>query len=215
MRKKKSVESLFNQTQLQTESAAVDPRRVEQGNVSLTADISAIVEEDCVSDTVHIDQSHIAPPFSTMVTDNSRNWRFRADLSEQLILLLELYNPKDVYNYLRPLSLSLCADKASSVRWIAYRLVSEMIRKCYAASTPALAVDLISELVDKFCHSVKWSGRQAFVFVCQAVIEDDYIPIEQFAEHLMPHLLQLASDPVPNVRVLLARTLRQTLMENG
>lgn len=383
-----SVESLFNPTRLHTESAAVDPIRVEQDNVPLTADISAIVEEDCVSDTVHIDQSHIAPPFSTMVTDdrvftyfetnlegrlqfiqdsscrrqssfeddkkskiqdvvpqalldqylsmtdpsraqtvdteiakhcayslpgvaftlgrqnwhclkntyetlasdmqwkvrrtlafsihelavilgdeltaadlvpifngflkdldevrigvlkhlydflkllqtekrreylsqlqefmvtdNSRNWRFRADLSEQLILLLELYNPKDVYDYLRPLSLSLCADKVSSVRWIAYRLVSEMIRKFYAASTPALAVDLINELVDKFCHSVKWSGRQAFVFVCQAVIEDDYIPIEQFAEHLMPHLLQLASDPVANVRVLLAKTLRQTLME--
>ncbi|XP_078397132.1 serine/threonine-protein phosphatase 4 regulatory subunit 1-like isoform X1 [Cetorhinus maximus] len=148
-----------------------------------------------------------------MVTDNSRNWRFRAELSEQLILLLELYNPKDVYDYLRPISLSLCADKVSSVRWIAYRLVGEMIRKFYATSTPALAVDLIHELVDKFCHCVKWSGRQAFVFVCQAVIEDDYIPIEQFTEHLMPHLLQLASDPVPNVRVLLAKTLRQTLLE--
>ncbi|XP_038664606.1 serine/threonine-protein phosphatase 4 regulatory subunit 1 isoform X2 [Scyliorhinus canicula] len=148
-----------------------------------------------------------------MVTDNSRNWRFRAELSEQLILLLELYNPKDVYDYLRPISLSLCADKVSSVRWISYRLVGEMIRKFYAASTPALAVDLIAELVDRFCHCVKWSGRQAFVFVCQAVLEDDYIPIEQFTEHLMPHLLQLASDPVPNVRVLLAKTLRQTLLE--
>ncbi|XP_051879273.1 serine/threonine-protein phosphatase 4 regulatory subunit 1 isoform X1 [Pristis pectinata] len=384
----KSVGPLSNQTQLQTESAAGDTTNVDQDNVPLTAEISAIVEEDCVSDTVHINQSQNASPFSTvvsddrvftyfetnlegrlqfiqdsscrrqssfdedkkskiqdvvpqalldqylsmtdpsraqtvdteiakhcayslpgvaftlgrqnwhclkntyetlasdmqwkvrrtlafsihelavilgdqltaadlvpifngflkdldevrigvlkhlydflkllqtekrreylsqlqefMVTDNSRNWRFRAELSEQLILLLELYNPKDVYDYLRPLSLSLCADKVSSVRWIAYRLVSEMIRKFYAASTPALAVDLINELVDKFCHSVKWSGRQAFVFVCQAVIEDDYIPIEQFAEHLMPHLLQLASDPVPNVRVLLAKTLRQTLME--
>ncbi|XP_072425951.1 serine/threonine-protein phosphatase 4 regulatory subunit 1 isoform X1 [Chiloscyllium punctatum] len=148
-----------------------------------------------------------------MVTDNSRNWRFRAELSEQLILLLELYNPKDVYDYLRPISFSLCADKVSSVRWIAYRLVGEMIRKFYASATPALAVDLIHELVDKFCHSVKWSGRQAFVFVCQAVLEDDYIPVEQFTEHLMPHLLQLASDPVPNVRVLLAKTLRQTLLE--
>ncbi|XP_067834441.1 serine/threonine-protein phosphatase 4 regulatory subunit 1 isoform X2 [Heptranchias perlo] len=148
-----------------------------------------------------------------MVTDNSRNWRFRAELSEQLILLLELYNPKDVYDYLRPISLSLCADKVSSVRWIAYRLVGEMIRKFYAASTPALAVDFINELVEKFCHCAKWSGRQAFVFICQAVIEDDYIPIEQFAEHLMPHLLRLASDPVPNVRVLLAKTLRQNLLE--
>ena len=33
--------------------------------------------------------------------------------------------------------------------------------------------------------------------------------------HLMPHLLTLANDRVPNVRVLLAKTLRQTLLEKG
>uniref|UniRef100_A0A4W3IRM8 Serine/threonine-protein phosphatase 4 regulatory subunit 1 n=1 Tax=Callorhinchus milii TaxID=7868 RepID=A0A4W3IRM8_CALMI len=148
-----------------------------------------------------------------MVTDNSRNWRFRAELAEQMILLLELYSPKDVYDSLRPIALSLCSDKVSSVRWIAYKLVGEMIRKCYVTSTPGLAVDFMNELVDKFCHCAKWSGRQSFVFVCQAVIEDDCIPIDQFTEHLMPHLLQLVSDPVPNVRVLLAKTLRQTLLE--
>uniref|UniRef100_A0A4W3IRN3 Serine/threonine-protein phosphatase 4 regulatory subunit 1 n=1 Tax=Callorhinchus milii TaxID=7868 RepID=A0A4W3IRN3_CALMI len=148
-----------------------------------------------------------------MVTDNSRNWRFRAELAEYMILLLELYSPKDVYDSLRPIALSLCSDKVSSVRWIAYKLVGEMIRKCYVTSTPGLAVDFMNELVDKFCHCAKWSGRQSFVFVCQAVIEDDCIPIDQFTEHLMPHLLQLVSDPVPNVRVLLAKTLRQTLLE--
>lgn len=39
--------------------------------------------------------------------------------------------------------------------------------------------------------------------------------MEQFAVHLMPHLLTLANDRVPNVRVLLAKTLRQTLLEKG
>lgn len=41
----------------------------------------------------------------------------------QLILLLELYSPRDVYDYLRPIALNLCADKVSSVRWISYKLV--------------------------------------------------------------------------------------------
>lgn len=49
----------------------------------------------------------------------------------------------------------------------------------------------------------------------QTVIEDDCLPMEQFAVHLMPHLLTLANDRVPNVRVLLAKTLRQTLLEKG
>ncbi|XP_012930723.2 serine/threonine-protein phosphatase 4 regulatory subunit 1 [Heterocephalus glaber] len=148
-----------------------------------------------------------------LVTDNSRNWRFRAELAEQLILLLELYGPRDIYDYLRPIALSLCADKVSSVRWISYKLVSEMVKKLHTASSPTFGADLIRELVENFGRCPRWSGRQAFVFVCQTVIEDDCLPMDQFAAHLMPHLLTLANDRVPNVRVLLAKTLRQTLLE--
>uniref|UniRef100_A0A8B9YVI6 Serine/threonine-protein phosphatase 4 regulatory subunit 1 n=1 Tax=Bos mutus grunniens TaxID=30521 RepID=A0A8B9YVI6_BOSMU len=139
-----------------------------------------------------------------LVTDNSRNWRFRAELAEQLILLLELYSPRDVYDYLRPIALNLCADKVSSVRWISYKLVG---------APPTFGADLIQELVESFGRCPRWSGRQAFVFVCQTVIEDDCLPMDQFAVQLMPHLLTLANDRVPNVRVLLAKTLRQTLLE--
>ncbi|XP_037748789.1 serine/threonine-protein phosphatase 4 regulatory subunit 1 isoform X3 [Chelonia mydas] len=148
-----------------------------------------------------------------LVTDNSRNWRFRYELAEQLILLLDLYSARDVYDYLRPIALSLCADKVSSVRWISYKLVSEMVKKLHMASTSTFVVDLMNELVEKFCRCPKWSGRQTFVFICQTVIEDDCLPMDQFAVQLLPHLLHLASDRVPNVRVLLAKTLRQTLLE--
>ncbi|XP_052398227.1 serine/threonine-protein phosphatase 4 regulatory subunit 1-like isoform X2 [Carassius gibelio] len=146
-----------------------------------------------------------------LVTDNSRNWRFRSELAEQLVLLLELYSAQDVHDYLRPLALCLCSDRVSSVRWTSYRLVSEIIRKLSSCSS--LLVSFLGELVEKFCHSQKWSGRQAFAFVCQLSIEEECLSLEQFSEHLLPPLLQLASDPVPNVRVLLAKTLRQTLLE--
>uniref|UniRef100_A0A8C5TIZ1 Serine/threonine-protein phosphatase 4 regulatory subunit 1 n=1 Tax=Malurus cyaneus samueli TaxID=2593467 RepID=A0A8C5TIZ1_9PASS len=148
-----------------------------------------------------------------LVTDNSRNWRFRAELAEQLILLLDLYSARDIYDYLRPIAFSLCADKVSSVRWISYKLVSEMVKKLYLAPTPTFVIDLMNELVEKFCRCHKWSGRQTFVFICQTIIEDDCLPMDQFAVHLLPHLLHLASDKVPNVRVLLAKTLKQTLLE--
>ncbi|XP_074064858.1 serine/threonine-protein phosphatase 4 regulatory subunit 1 isoform X3 [Macrotis lagotis] len=148
-----------------------------------------------------------------LVTDNSRNWRFRAELAEQLVLLLDLYSPRDVYDYLRPIALNLCADKVSSVRWISYKLISEMVKKLHMATPSTFGVDLINELVENFGRCPKWSGRQTFVFVCQTVIEDDCLPMDQFAVHLMPHLLNLANDSVPNVRVLLAKTLRQTLLE--
>ncbi|XP_062335731.1 serine/threonine-protein phosphatase 4 regulatory subunit 1 isoform X2 [Osmerus eperlanus] len=146
-----------------------------------------------------------------LVTDNSRNWRFRSELAEQLVRLLELYSGQDVYDYMRPLAFSLCTDRVSSVRWTSYKLVSEMIRKL--GTCQSLLADLLSELVHKFCHSPKWSGRQAFALICQLSVEEECVSLEQFSEHLLAPLLQLCSDPVPNVRVLLAKTLRQSLLE--
>ncbi|XP_037356706.1 serine/threonine-protein phosphatase 4 regulatory subunit 1-like isoform X2 [Talpa occidentalis] len=58
-----------------------------------------------------------------VVTDNSRNWRFRYELAEQLILLLELYDPGDVHEHLVQIALTLCADRVSRVRGVAARLV--------------------------------------------------------------------------------------------
>lgn len=48
-----------------------------------------------------------------------------------------------------------------------------------------------------------------------AVVSEESVPVDQFVDHLLPSLLSLASDPVPNVRVLLAKALRQTLLEKA
>ncbi|XP_061487149.1 serine/threonine-protein phosphatase 4 regulatory subunit 1-like isoform X2 [Rhineura floridana] len=148
-----------------------------------------------------------------VVTDNSRNWRFRYELAEQLILILELYNPNDVYDYLRHIALTLCSDKVSEVRWISFKLVVAILHKFYANSANSLGLNFINELIVRFRHCSKWVGRQAFAFICQAVVEEECMPVDHFVEHLLPSLLSLASDPVPNVRVLLAKALKQTLLE--
>uniref|UniRef100_A0A8C3JNP4 Putative WW-binding domain-containing protein n=1 Tax=Calidris pygmaea TaxID=425635 RepID=A0A8C3JNP4_9CHAR len=151
-----------------------------------------------------------------VVTDNSRNWRFRYELAEQLILILELYNPNDVYDYLRHIALTLCSDKVSEVRWISFKLVGDSVHLLfYANNANALGLNFINELVVRFRHCSKWVGRQAFAFICQAAVEEECMPVDQFVEHLLPSLLSLASDPVPNVRVLLAKALRQTLLEKA
>ncbi|XP_064162708.1 serine/threonine-protein phosphatase 4 regulatory subunit 1 [Anguilla rostrata] len=148
-----------------------------------------------------------------MVTDNSRNWRFRYELAEQLILIIELYSHYDVYDYLRQIALTLCSDKVSEVRWISYRLVVEILRKMYSSGAQDLGLNFINELIVRFCHCPKWVGRQAFAFICQAIAEEDCMPMEQFAQHLLPSLLSLSSDPVANVRVLVAKALRQSVVE--
>lgn len=47
------------------------------------------------------------------------------------------------------------------------------------------------------------------------MVNEESVPVDQFVEHLLPSLLSLVSDPVPNVRVLLAKALWQTLLEKG
>jgi hypothetical protein len=148
-----------------------------------------------------------------LVTDNNINWRTRNDLSEQLILLLELYSPRDVYDYLRPIAMNLCRDKVSSVRWVSYKLVSKMLKKLHMETPETFGVSLINELVEDFCKCTKWSGRQSFVYICDIIIENDCLPMDSFAIHLMPQLLTLVNDSVPNVRMALAKTLTQTLLE--
>uniref|UniRef100_A0A671TZD0 Uncharacterized protein n=1 Tax=Sparus aurata TaxID=8175 RepID=A0A671TZD0_SPAAU len=150
-----------------------------------------------------------------MVTDNSRNWRFRYELAEQLILIIELYSHYDVYDYLRQIALTLCSDKVSEVRWISYKLVVEILQKLYACGADDLGLNFINELTVRFCHCPKWVGRQAFAFICQAIVEEDCMPMDQFSQHLLPSLLSLSSDPVANVRVLVAKALRQSVMEKG
>ncbi|XP_072540038.1 serine/threonine-protein phosphatase 4 regulatory subunit 1 isoform X2 [Salminus brasiliensis] len=148
-----------------------------------------------------------------MVTDNSRNWRFRYELAEQLILIIELYSHSDVYDYLRQIALNLCSDKVSEVRWISYKLVVEILLKLYSCGAHDLSLNFINELVVRFCHCPKWVGRQAFAFICQAIVEGECMPMDQFAQHLLPCLLSLSSDPVPNVRVRVAKALRQSVLE--
>uniref|UniRef100_A0A8C1DRQ7 WW-binding domain-containing protein n=1 Tax=Cyprinus carpio carpio TaxID=630221 RepID=A0A8C1DRQ7_CYPCA len=146
-----------------------------------------------------------------MVTENSKNWRFRYELAEQLILIIELYSHNDVYDYLRQIALNLCSDKVSEVRWISYKLVSHVPFSLLSK----IATTLHNELIMRFCHCTKWVGRQAFAFICQAIVEEDCMPMDQFAQHLLPSLLSLSSDPVPNVRVLVAKALQQSVLEKS
>ncbi|MEQ2197090.1 Serine/threonine-protein phosphatase 4 regulatory subunit 1 [Xenoophorus captivus] len=159
-----------------------------------------------------------------MVTDNSRNWRFRYELAEQLILITELYSHYDVYDYLRQIALTLCSDKVSEVRWISYKLVVEILQKLYACGADDLGQNFINELTVRFCHCPKLlccgsaSESRRFnvtLFLLKAIVEEDCMPMDQFSQHLLPSLLSLSSDPVANVRVLVAKALRQSVMEKG
>lgn len=49
----------------------------------------------------------------------------------------------------------------------------------------------------------------------QAVVREESVAVDQFANHLLPSLLSLVYNPVANVKVLQAKALWQTVLEKG
>ena len=57
--------------------------------------------------------------------------------------------------------------------------------------------------------------RQSYVNICNQLIVDRSIALEEFAKYLLMPLLALKSDRVPNVRLVLARVVNFRLKHHG
>eukprot|EP00051_Salpingoeca_urceolata_P029258 m.489395 g.489395 ORF g.489395 m.489395 type:complete len:778 (+) comp26701_c0_seq1:82-2415(+) len=141
-------------------------------------------------------------------TDESRNWRFRRLLSRELCDLAVLYPHEDVNQYLCPLALGFAADEIVCVQVAAQKTLAFLLTALHDASRPA-AIKFVQSVIEKFCDSPKSMFRQGFVRFCFhfAMIGN----ADFFCEFLLPHVLVLATDSVPNVRLLVARLLSQTV----
>ncbi|XP_022104336.1 serine/threonine-protein phosphatase 4 regulatory subunit 1-like isoform X2 [Acanthaster planci] len=147
-----------------------------------------------------------------LTTDNTRNWRFRLELAEQLILLCDMYDPSDVCEHLFPIALALAGDRVADVRFTAYRLLGVIMKRINTAEDRTLMQNFIDGIISKYANSDRWFGRQTFIHLCQKLLEVQSVENEQFAENLLPSLLSLVNDSIPNVRITLARLLTQNLL---
>ena len=55
----------------------------------------------------------------------------------------------------------------------------------------------------------------SYAQLCQNLLEENVETGEQFCQEFLPSLLFLLADPVPNVRLSLARTLSQSILMSG
>jgi len=53
----------------------------------------------------------------------------------------------------------------------------------------------------------RWVHRQTYATLCFRVFSSQVMEGEQYAEEILPYLIQLAWDKVPNVRLVVARSL--------
>lgn len=68
---------------------------------------------------------------------------------------------------------------------------------------------LLNELVTRFGQAELWSRRQMFAQICSYILNygNHCLTTLDFCKELLPCLLTLGSDRVPNVRLMVAKTL--------
>ncbi|XP_015185244.1 PREDICTED: serine/threonine-protein phosphatase 4 regulatory subunit 1-like isoform X2 [Polistes dominula] len=149
-----------------------------------------------------------------LVTDNEWNWRFRKEFATQLLEVVTLFNANDVAKHIAPLSLKLLVDKVAAVRQIALTLVTRIVS--HLSTDEPLAMALIQELKETLAMNTnKWVLRQTYALLCAQLIVGGAISGEKFTKEMLPSLLNLSYDNVPNVRLAVARTLSQNVITMG
>jgi len=143
--------------------------------------------------------------------DNERNWRFRLELTEQIGAMRNLFSACDVREHLAPIALQLVQDKVAAVRAAATAVLSQMLLQLFSLGHPILASSLASNMVN-LGKSGHWARRQTFALLCGEVVQLDSeagFSSTSFSTDLLPHLLDLTWDKVPNVRLAVAKVVVQ------
>ncbi|XP_028409938.1 serine/threonine-protein phosphatase 4 regulatory subunit 1-like [Dendronephthya gigantea] len=162
-------------------------------------------------------RSGYLPTFSEfLTTDNARNWRFRYELAEQLIMLADVYQTSEVSDHICPIALTLGADRVAEVRQIAYKLhflqVGILLLKLNTDSDLELRKRFTEDIMQHFASSQHWFRRLSYCQLCEVLLEADFITAEKFAIDFLPHLLTYQTDTIVNVKLALSRTLTRAVM---
>ncbi|XP_013391161.1 serine/threonine-protein phosphatase 4 regulatory subunit 1-like isoform X1 [Lingula anatina] len=144
-----------------------------------------------------------------LTTDNSRNWRFREELGQQLVSLCELFSCDELSRHILPIALTLAEDRVAEVRSIALKDLAVILRCFNESGEENVSQSFLATALDKFAHSDKWYRRQTYAHLCYHILQENSCSAEQFAISWMPALLSLAKDPIPNVRLALGKALSQ------
>ena len=78
-----------------------------------------------------------------------------------------------------------------------------------------MLTSLLAELTTRFCSGNRWMLRQSYINICNQLVTDRSLPLEEFARQLLTPLLALKRDRVPNVRLVLARVINFQLKYHG
>jgi len=143
--------------------------------------------------------------------DNERNWRFRLELTEQLGILVPIFSADQLTEHLAPIAITLVQDKVAAVRKIATQVLSVMLGSLQSAGELELCRSTVASLVSCLATSSHWTRRQTYAQLVGQLLTS--LPWQEVSSHLLPHLLNLTEDRVPNVRLQVANVIGHVLSE--
>lgn len=145
--------------------------------------------------------------------DNDRNWRFRQELTEQMGQLIPLFTSEEVKTYLAPIAVILIKDKVAAVRTSAVNvhgiIVKTLLEESSESSDSGLVRVLLADLVVELARNESWIHRQTYGSLALTLFQESALEHTQFGQDILPNLLDLAEDKVPNVRLMVARALKE------
>ena len=131
-------------------------------------------------------------------TGDQAAWRFRRLAAKQLGALGSLFDASLAQQHLVPLALHLCLDPVAAVRRAAH-----IHAPGFLTSLPPSAAAIFMQGLVPLASAPYFVHRQAFAALAPAVS----LRSEADGALLLPHLNRFVTDPVPNVRLALARAL--------
>lgn len=129
-------------------------------------------------------------------------------MAEQMGALVSLYTAEEVKDHLCPIAQFLVRDKVAAVRTSAVEAYTIIIQHLLAQSGgySSLAKELMQEL-ESGLGNERWVNRQTFACLCHRLYTAQVMPEEEYGEEILPMLVNLAWDIVPNVRITVAKSL--------
>ncbi|ORX88733.1 ARM repeat-containing protein [Basidiobolus meristosporus CBS 931.73] len=145
---------------------------------------------------------------------DSKNWRVRELVAQQIPPLCELFSATTIVNDVLPIAIKCLNDPVFRVRETAVSAIPIIYGQ--TKKDPDLSSQIF-ETILQFGLSASFRKRMIFVQICRELLQTSQIAISIFGEVLMPVFSQLSSDKVANVRLLVIQateTLINAFHEN-
>jgi len=158
------------------------------------------------------DQREEYIPLIYNLPNETDNWRLRNIIAKKLGKLATLVKPATCRKYIAELGIKLLEDSVADVRSSSYKSAGYILKRLYQGDASD-KTDFLKYLTTLPSHQ-SYQTRQMFVYIAQAIaeLEAEDPSLKIFTESFMDPLVRLGDDPVPNVRLAVAKVVSETLV---